>query len=77
MSNEKVHALFRDILAGVEPKSLPQMVGTDEKSTRILTEAAKILCMSVTSRKLLQSVYDLGRTDGGLQAVKAALKEEG
>ena len=77
MSNEHVHALFRDILAGVAPKSLPQMVGADEKSTRILTEAAEILCISSPSRKLLQSVYDLGRTDGALQAVKAALKEEG
>ncbi len=78
MSADSAADIFRDTLAAfspsaVSPSTAIPMVGADEKSTRILNEAAEIICHNNKYRRFLQIIYDLGRTDGALQATKDAL----
>ena len=71
-SLRQVDGIFRGILAG-KPVAGAPLTAEGESSTRLLNEAADVLCATEVQRKLLQMVYDLGGTDGALRQAQAAL----
>lgn len=52
------------------------MKGYDEKSTEALEDAAEILNLSRDQRRILQTVYNIGMSDGQIKAMRERMDQQ-
>ena len=75
--SDVINAQFRQILSGRNPTV--EMKSEHEDSRLILEQIATTICATDSQRSMLQTVYDLGRLDGGIDQNRKAselLKDE-
>lgn len=65
-----VDAQMRQILSGRNPTV--EMKSDHEDSRMILEQIAMTICATDSQRSMLQTAYDLGRLDGGIDQTRKA-----